>query len=279
MDEGTCTVEDCGAPKHGRVYCVNHYRRWKKYGDPLGVAPVLPKPPVPMCSIEGCDRPAFNVRGWCQRHYGRWRKHGDPLAGRLSADAKPEACTVEGCEEPTRSKGLCMSHYYRERRHGDATAGRTPLGEPLEFYRANLGRATDECILWPYTHSPYGHGQLWIDGRYALVHDLACEWAHGPRPSPDHVASHGACHTPACWNPRHIQWQTRKQDAADRRRDGTHHEGEQIVQAKLTEADVRSIRQRRERGESLEGLAREYGIHPEHAGLIARRQKVWQHVI
>lgn len=39
MTDTTCTVEDCAAPKHGLLYCVRHYRRWKKYGDPLGGGP------------------------------------------------------------------------------------------------------------------------------------------------------------------------------------------------------------------------------------------------
>ena len=33
---GTCTVEGCG--KYGRIargYCMTHYARWRKHGDPL----------------------------------------------------------------------------------------------------------------------------------------------------------------------------------------------------------------------------------------------------
>ena len=32
-----------------------------------------------ICSIDGCDRPVFNARGWCSRHYQRWRSSGNPL--------------------------------------------------------------------------------------------------------------------------------------------------------------------------------------------------------
>lgn len=30
-----CTVADCGSPHYGHGYCVAHYKRWRKYGDPL----------------------------------------------------------------------------------------------------------------------------------------------------------------------------------------------------------------------------------------------------
>ena len=40
-----------------------------------------------ICSIEGCGKPAANVRGWCHRHYSRWRRCGDPLGGRIDAGA------------------------------------------------------------------------------------------------------------------------------------------------------------------------------------------------
>lgn len=35
----------------------------------------------PLCSILGCDKPAYS-KGWCQRHYYRSIRHGSPLGGR-----------------------------------------------------------------------------------------------------------------------------------------------------------------------------------------------------
>ena len=31
-----CTVPGCGEPHYSRGYCPNHWKRWRKYGDPLG---------------------------------------------------------------------------------------------------------------------------------------------------------------------------------------------------------------------------------------------------
>lgn len=30
-----CGIPDCKRPAHGRKYCLRHYKRWYKYGDPL----------------------------------------------------------------------------------------------------------------------------------------------------------------------------------------------------------------------------------------------------
>lgn len=32
MTDRTCSVEDCGTKRHTRLYCLKHYRRWKKSG-------------------------------------------------------------------------------------------------------------------------------------------------------------------------------------------------------------------------------------------------------
>jgi len=36
VTQRTCTVEDCDRPHIARGFCTRHYRRWQKYGDPLG---------------------------------------------------------------------------------------------------------------------------------------------------------------------------------------------------------------------------------------------------
>jgi hypothetical protein len=37
-DIPACAVEECEKTNHRRGWCNAHYQRWKKYGDPLGVA-------------------------------------------------------------------------------------------------------------------------------------------------------------------------------------------------------------------------------------------------
>ena len=49
--------------------------------------------------------------------------------------------------------------------------------------------------------------------------------------------------------------------------------GEQSPNAKLTEADVRRIRERREAGESYRVLAREHGVTSETIARICRRDR------
>lgn len=75
-----CLVSGCPRPRYGYGYCSAHYRRWKKYGDPLKSGRALngQRPP---CSVQGCEHIAYS-RGWCAMHYSRWKKHGDPLGGR-----------------------------------------------------------------------------------------------------------------------------------------------------------------------------------------------------
>jgi HNH endonuclease len=210
MTESTCTVETCDAPKHGRVYCVKHYRRWKKYGDPLGSAPVVEAPPPDTCSIEGCDKPVrIKSRGWCSPHYSRWRDHGDPLGGGPDRPLVPQStrpCTVDGCSESAKTKGLCGRHYYREYTHGDPVLGRTPEGAALAHFEANLDTDTDECMIWPFQRMKSGHGRIRIEGQSMLLMTLVCERTYGPPPSAAHTACHPQGHDPGCWNPRHITW-------------------------------------------------------------------------
>ena len=44
---------------------------------------------------------------------------------------------------------------------------------------------TDECVLWPHGVSSRGYGAISIENRTRAVHVLACEIAHGPKPSAD----------------------------------------------------------------------------------------------
>jgi hypothetical protein len=76
-----CSVEDCGAKHYGRGLCRAHWKKQRRYGDPLFVTGRKKAgDPWPECSVDGCAAPAKS-RGYCKQCYARWLKHGDPTAG------------------------------------------------------------------------------------------------------------------------------------------------------------------------------------------------------
>lgn len=83
-----CAVDGCGKVAAKRQWCEAHYRKWKKYGDPLGTGSILPRVHL-TCSVKGCETKHF-ARGLCRRHYIRWWSNGSTetksgRAGRLEA--------------------------------------------------------------------------------------------------------------------------------------------------------------------------------------------------
>ena len=76
---------------------------------------------------------------------------------------------------------------------------------------------------------------------------------------------------------RNLRWGTRKSNMADRVRHGTVLRGEQIRQSKLTETQIREIRQRRRRGEKLGVLARAFGVTTPTIWYICAG-RLWRHV-
>ena len=67
MAHVTCLIDWCNEPRHGRLYCNRHYRKWKRYGDPL--FEVLPRgddptrfwPKVGAPGATGCREWTFGV--------------------------------------------------------------------------------------------------------------------------------------------------------------------------------------------------------------------------
>lgn len=70
-----CAVDGCGGGVVARGWCDPHYRKWRKYGDPLH-SRYQPPPPDGLCIIAGCVRVHYG-RGWCHMHYQRWKLTGD----------------------------------------------------------------------------------------------------------------------------------------------------------------------------------------------------------
>jgi len=160
---------------------------------------------------------------------------------------------------------------------------RARWGEGLGFFRAVLTVDSDSCIVWPYGTSQ-GYPEMNIvdaDGRRrpVSVHVMVCEAVHGERPPGTEVA-HGECHDRRCVNPKHLRWATHNDNCLDRARDGTENVGERNGRHKLTEAEVREIRQlwgsggywtQRELGEM-------FGVGRHAIGKIVKHRR-WRHVV
>ncbi len=69
-----CIVANCNRRAVSKSMCDMHYRRAKKYGDPL----ILKHQKGRGCSVIGCDG-KHQGHGFCQKHYLMFRRNGDPL--------------------------------------------------------------------------------------------------------------------------------------------------------------------------------------------------------
>lgn len=107
------------------------------------------------------------------------------------------------------------------------------------------------------------------------VNVLVCMAFLGPKP-PKHEAAH--------WNGNradnslpNLRWATRKDNLADRHRHRTVNHGERNGQARLTEKQVRAIRDAHSNGVMPKALSLQYGLNPRHVcDIIAGRR--WRHV-
>lgn len=131
----------------------------------------------------------------------------------------------------------------------------------------------DECWLWTASTTPFGHGQLMVTpGHPARAHRLSWEFAHGPIPA-GQVVCH-RCDVPRCVNPQHLFLGEQAVNVADmiakrRARGGrTPRPGSLHPNAKLSDADVASIRARRAAGETGAALAQAFHISPSQVSRI-----------
>lgn len=71
-----CSVEGCGKFCEAKDFCLSHYKKFRRHGDPEYKSP----PPVKgICAVPGCGKTCHG-QGYCSTHYVRFRRHGDPNA-------------------------------------------------------------------------------------------------------------------------------------------------------------------------------------------------------
>ena len=132
----------------------------------------------------------------------------------------------------------------------------------------HVGRgAEDACWEWLGASTGRGgYGRTWTGAR---AHRVAYELAVGP--IPDGLAVCHTCDNPPCCNPAHLRVGTQAENLAEMRERGRakapppHGQaarGERHGMAKLTDAEVKSIRKRHARGVAKKALARRFGVSP-----------------
>ena len=158
-----------------------------------------------VCSVEGCTKGGYIVRGLCKTHYARLRRRADPGGPELlhSVSNAGRTCTVDGCALPVMSKALCNRHYKRWYKYGDPTfIPKRP--SPEERFAAYIQAGGDGCHEWSGPLQAGGYGWFRIGRRVrVLAHRYAYEMARGP--IPDGLVIDHLCRNRRCVNPEHME--------------------------------------------------------------------------
>ena len=99
------------------------------------------------------------------------------------------------------------------------------------------------------------------------AHELALSFTTGEARTDSFDTCH-ACDNPPCCNPRHLRFGTRQSNVDEMHDRGRGLIGERSPQAKLTNADVKAIRERRANGALQKELALTYGVSAAHISEI-----------
>lgn len=138
-------------------------------------------------------------------------------------------------------------------------------------------RADNNCIEWQMSRTKSGYGQLRVGNKLLYVHRIVATIIYGePSADANHVLH--SCDNPSCVNPDHLRWGNPKDNSDDKIAKGRYKNGslrgEQSPTSKLTEAQVREIRQKIAIKIPRKEIANEYGICIGHIKQI-RSGKAW----
>lgn len=224
------------------------------------------------CSVDDCERKIY-FRGKCHGHYVR-------VGPRRSG-----TCKIDGCASAAKSQKLCDKHYSRLRRNGDPNVTlRAPhdagLAERLEFTgwtEVTRHSALSPCWEWNGGRYLSNYGQVGVGGNETRpAHRVAHMAWIGPVSKGQDVCHR--CDNPPCINPAHLFAGTRKENMEDCARKDRNLFGERVPWRKLSEDDVRNIRDTYATGRfSQKEVAAAYGVSQSSVSYIVRG-KHWARV-
>lgn len=133
-----------------------------------------------------------------------------------------------------------------------------------------------ECIDHGQKGSADGYGRSRYKGKTTGSHRSAyCKHHHLELGSIDGLVVRHKCNNPRCINPEHLKLGTASDNMQDRERSKNHVRGTQNPQAKLTEAEVLSIRERYKAGETQVSIAKSFGVRQGYISNIING-RIWR---
>lgn len=134
---------------------------------------------------------------------------------------------------------------------------------------------TDGCWEWQGAIAKSGYGACYFQGRFSNAHRLAWTLTHGPIPNGMWVLH--KCDNRKCVRPSHLYLGTVRENARDAVERGRHPRGETNGLSKLTEEQVREIRNLRTTGMPYRKIGSLFSITHAQAERIVSREN-WSHV-
>lgn len=133
----------------------------------------------------------------------------------------------------------------------------------------------EECWTWTGALAGSGYGSFHVGGRSVSAHRIAYGLTKDRWPTATELVRH-KCDNPACVSPHHLETGSHVDNARDMVERGRNRSGETVGEkngnAKLSAADVETIRRLIEAGKNNTVIARQFGVTHSMISRIRRGQ-------
>lgn len=154
------------------------------------------------------------------------------------------------------------------------------------FWKKVDVKKDNECWEWTASKNKKGYGEFWLENKpHFHAHKVAWILTNGD--ISDEMCVCHTCDNPSCCNPNHLFLGTNQDNVDDKMKKGRWNStflygkdhpqhGGNSPYSKLTESDVREIRNLREQGYTLRALAKQFGVtHGVINNILQGRKWAW----